>query len=488
MAVDLWIAQSQNYIDIALEMGFRKFTWGVGPLIKSRLEMFSWVRAHSAAYGPVTMMLIDHAGAAEYSSYGRYEKPLAVYPTWAPDENWEDLLDLIENPVGERPDVCSDGRVPSNMRPVFGQKHRVVIHYLMDAGPARHQFLLEMRDLQLQYPEVELFISGAQKFSDLFGLGFKAVDYRPHELTPSGQSTDRVVLPTGRVVAYHNKFDLRYKDWFDLIGEDQTYFIDKKARIRACLTSVKWASMHFDSVTPFVAAGGRGIMGSKNTVFMPSEFFKVSDKDFILPAARRKAMRNLGLKVDEYDQFSCDTCILHNACTLYRQGSVCTVKGSEGMALADAFGSRNADVIMNGLSQLLQRNAERLEDSMAKEEADGELDPEVTKLSKTVFDQGVKLVKLIDPSKAGGAKVQVNVGVGQGGQANVGISGSSPKELMATVVAELEAAGIPRDEIDSTMVKGVLRNMAQVGQPQAVSTAVTKHKMLKPKMIEGTAT
>jgi hypothetical protein len=131
----------------------------------------------------------------------------------------------------------------------------------------------------------------------------------------------------------------------------------------------------------------------------------------------------------------------------------------------------------------VKRNAERLEDAMAAEEGTGELDPEVTKLSKTVFDQGTKLVKLLDPSLAGGPKVQVNVGVGAGGNAQVGIASSDPKQLMATVVAELESAGIPRDQIDSTMIKGVLQSMANSSQQQAIQTAVTAHQQ---KAITGT--
>jgi hypothetical protein len=191
-------------------------------------------------------------------------------------------------------------------------------------------------------------------------------------------------------------------------------------------------------------------------------------------------MRNVGINSTDLDKFQCNTCILMNACTLFRENSVCTVKGSETVGLADAFGSRNVDVLIGGMSQLLKRNAERLEDAMAVEEAaaDG-LDPEVTKLGKTVFDQATKLAKLIDPSLAGGPKVQVNVGVGSGGSAQVAIAQSDPKQLMATVVAELEASGISRDEITSDLVKGVLKNMANVSQQQAVSTAATLHNSKK---------
>jgi hypothetical protein len=484
--VDLWLMQSQKYIDVALDEGFRKFTWSVADLLSTAREMFSWVRTHTAGYGPVRVMMIDHAGAAEYNTFKGYEKPEAVYPTWAPDEGWDSLEWLMQNCVGSDLMICTDQSVNVQMRPVYGQAHRVVIHRLPPGGWERKEFYLQLREVQLKYPEVQLFVSGGDSFSDIFGFGFWGVDYRPHELTGTGASANRVALPSGKQLRAEYIHDPRYEDWFELVGMAQWEIQDFEDRIRMCLRSADWARKNFQSVTPFITRSPSG-RGGPNTVFMPDVFTEVSDRDFVLPAARRRVMRNIGMKADEYDRFTCDTCILQNACTLYREGSVCTVKGSDAVALADAFGSRNADVIMGGLSKLLQRNAERLEDAIAAEDASGELDPEVTKLSKVVFDQGTKLVKLIDPSKAGGPKVQVNVGVGAGGSANVGISGSDPKQLMATVVAELEAAGVKREDIDSSMVKGVLRNMANVPMAQAISTAKVNHEISSAKTIEGSA-
>lgn len=487
--VDLWFMQSYRYIDVALEEGVRQFSWHVAPLIKSGREIFSWVRANTAAYGPVRIMLIDHSGAAEYSSYGRYDKPLAVYPTWDPAEPLDELIDMLENPPGEDPKLYDNENIPSEFRPVKGQKHRVVIHRITSDPDKRMFLLLELRDLQKNYPNAEIFIGGAVPFNLVFGMDFKAAEVMPINVSVTDMFTNRVQLPTGKQLANDNIFDRRYADWFSLIGVNQFELNSNTERTIACVRSLRWAALHFHNATPFITtAGGKTSTAWYNKNFVGSEFYLVSDKSFVLPASRRRLMRNLGINPDEYDKFTCDTCILHNACTLYRKGSVCGVKGTDAMALADSFGSRNAEVIIGGLLQIAKRNAERLEDAMAVEQSSGELDPEVTKLGKTLFDQGVKLAKLIDPTLAGGPKVQVNVGVGQGGQANVGIQGGDPKQLMATVVAELEAQGIPRSEIDSDMVKGVLRNMAQVGQQQAITTAVAKHEVKKngPRQIEGT--
>lgn len=481
--VDLWIMQSPRYIDIALEEGLRQFTINTGHMMNSYVEELSWLRAHTAAYGPVKLMIIDHAGAAEYSTFGNYTKPLAVYPTWSADEPWRNLIWLLENPPGDNPDFTNDPNIRPEHRPVSGQKHRVVVHHIPSPGAERQLFMLKMRELQLKYTDAEIFIDGAKRFNDLFGIGLKAVNFWPEAVTIKGQFCNRVVLPTGKLLIEERMWDKRYEDWFHLIGFDQSDVVLPDDMIRFCIRAAMWANKNFDSIKPFVRPSLKN--GGNNTVFMEAELITTPETHFVLPAARRTLMRNIGMQATDADRFTCDGCILQNACTLYRQGSVCTLKGSEAVALADAFGSRNVDVLIGGLSKLLEKNAERLDDAMATEaNSDEGLDPEVTKLTKTVFDQATKLVKLIDPSLNGGPKVQVNVGVAAGGHAQV--STNDPKQLMATVVAELERAGIPRDAIDGDMIKGVLRNMAQVGQQQAVSTAKVQHEIAS-RTIEGGA-
>jgi hypothetical protein len=124
------------------------------------------------------------------------------------------------------------------------------------------------------------------------------------------------------------------------------------------------------------------------------------------------------------------------------------------------FKSRDADQIIDGLSTLLAANANRLEKGVEEEQAYGELDPEVTKIANQLFNQGVQLAKLIDPNLRGGTKVQVNVG----GDAQV-ITASSPKQVMGSIVRELERRGIPREQITPEMVSGLLAEMAS-GKPQ----------------------
>lgn len=465
MPTDFWLRQPQAYIIEALEEGFTKFTWHVAALIKSKVEVLSWLRSASMGYSAdIRMMLIDYTGASEYSIFSSYEKPLAVYPTWAADEPWDQLIWLIENPVGADKEFCNDKNIQPDMRPVAGQKHRVVIHRIGPAGDAQYNLLIQLRELQIQYPECDLFISGSNQFSTLFGYGFQSVDWMPVNVMATGALTPKIILPSGKQIKSGAQFDVRYKDWFELVGMSQMHLITLRDYLKYNLRSVNWASRNWESVVPFA----RSFHSKK--VFMPSEFTKLSDSSFIMPSARRTAMRNLGIQASELDRFICDTCMLQNACTLYREGSVCTLKGSDAVSLAKNFGTRNVELIITGLGKILERQVERLEDAQALEQVSGEMDPHLNAQYNAVFANGVKLAKLLDPSREGGPSVAVNIGVAAGGHAQI-IAASDPKQIVANVVAALESMGIAREQITSKMIKGYLESAAVNGVQPALQAA-----------------
>jgi hypothetical protein len=453
--IDLWIRNPKTYLRSALEEGFRRFTWNFPVAFSRRLELLSWFRLNAIGYTGVTTMVIDNTGAAEYSVYGEYAKPTAVYPVWDAMEDLPDTLFwLAENHVGNNILMCTDPKVDVHMRPVFGQSHRVVIHNIPRGTDPEHrrEMLMFLRQAVADYPDCDFMISGLSKYSDLFGMGFTAVDYKPPNVLETGSFNRQLVLPSGKQLRPNSSdaLDKRYADWFTLVGWHQSQLVEVADYTRFNMTSINWAWRNFDKVTPFTWAKSR----DRN---LPAGLIAVDDKSFVLPAARRRLMRNIGMQAGDADKFMCDACILHNACTLYREGSVCTVRGSSGMDIARQFSTRNAESIIGALGKLVERQAERLELAEAAEQASGEMDPEVTRMYKNVFDQGVKLAKLIDPKLAGGG-VQVNVGVA--GNAAVQVQSADPRQLVATLMAEFESVGIPRTEITSSMIKGALSGMA----------------------------
>lgn len=472
--IDLWIRQPYTFLTEALQEGFRGFTWHIGMAMAKKLDPIARIRIGALGYSQdVRLMLIDHAGAPEFGLFSTYDKPLAVYPTWACDEDWSILEGLVKKNVADDEALCSNTDIRPEHRPVFGQKHRVVIHRL---PPAHNHadLMLRIMSLQEKYPDCELFVSGLASFDFMFSWGLKAGDMRPSCMT-GNQIFPKVVLPSGKKLGEHQEnevYDPRYADWFDLLGITQddllgSYVTDRKLFPRFTLRSAQWARRNYSLVSPFVLDRTRN---KKRFRALEPGLVEASNATFVLPAARRRVMRNIGMDIGELDKFACDTCILQNACTLYREGAVCSLKGSEGVALADAFGTRSASRIIDGLSELLKKQAERLEDSMAAEDP-ADPNPDITRQLNAVFGNGVKLAKLIDPSLAGGPSVQVNVGVGAGGNASI-VAQQDPRQLTASIVRELESQGIPRDKITGEMIAGVFKSMGMdATKKQAITAA-----------------
>lgn len=170
------------------------------------------------------------------------------------------------------------------------------------------------------------------------------------------------------------------------------------------------------------------------------------------------------------DKFQCNTCSLSASCKYFREGAVCSVPGAEPVELARLFQSRDAGLIIDGLGTLLAASTRRLERGMMEEDAIGDSNPEVTRQISQVFDQGIKLAKLVDPSLRAGPSVQVNVG-GSGNASQV--AAANPQQMVAAVFRELKAQGIDEQDITPEMVQGVLENMATHKQlPAAVQGEV----------------
>jgi hypothetical protein len=68
----------------------------------------------------------------------------------------------------------------------------------------------------------------------------------------------------------------------------------------------------------------------------------------------------------------------------------------------------------------------------------------------------VKLAKLVNPSLSGGPKVGVFVNGGASTQVGIGSPMRDPKAMVAAMVAELEARGVPRDKITPEMIESML--------------------------------
>lgn len=403
------------------------------------------------------MLLVGDQGTAEYRNGDTFDKPVAVYPTWCYGEDLALLEEILENPPGQNLEACNDKSVSGDERPVWGQEHRVVITDIpnLTTGAGR-RFLSVMKTLQEDYPEAIIHVHGLYSFRSAFGMGFGAADIEPRTAAQKG----KLHFPSGKEEPYEKA--VANPHWVTNLGFKPVDLKIPRVRCMYNIRSAQWAGENYEKIFNF----------KRSPVPVAQIDITSSDKDFVAPTDKRIMVKN-GLVPKEGDKFQCDTCSLQNDCKYYRDGAVCSVPGAESFDLAKMFKTRDSDQIIDGLGHLVAANTKRLERSMREEDAFGDVNPDVTKILAQVFDQGVKLAKLVDPNLRGGSRVQVNVGAG--GSATV--AGANPRQLIAAAVRELESRGVAREDITQDMISGMLSGMADPAKAQrAIESTVVAHR------------
>lgn len=446
MATEVWFRNPHNYIKELVECHAGWIAWDRGFLNKKHIDPIKHAQLYFGHAIPYRVLLIGEQGTAEYRTGDPEEKPTAVYPTWCYGEELALLEEILENPPGENMEACNDRTVGNDERPVWGQEHRVVITDIPNAstGPGR-KFMAVLRTLQEDYPNAIIHVHGLYGFRTAFGMGFGSADIEPRTAAQKG----KVHLPSGKEELYERA--VANPHWVTSLGFKPVDLAIPRVRCMYNIRSAQWAGENYDKIFNF----------KRSPVPASQIDIRSADKDFTPPTDNRIMVRN-GVTPKEGDKFACDTCSLQNDCKYYREGAVCSVPGAEPVDLAKMFKTRDSDQIIDGLGHLVAANTKRLERSIKVEDAFGDVNPEVTRILSQVFDQGVKLAKLVDPNLRGGARVQVNVG--PGGTASVATA--NPRQLIAAAIRELEARGIARDEITQEMISGLLAGMANPADAQ----------------------
>lgn len=456
MPTEVWFRNPDNYIRELVECGEHKIAWDRGVLVKKSIDPIKHASLYFGQTYPWRVLLVGEQGTAEYRSGNTLEKPTAVYPTWVYGEDASLLEELLAQPVGDDKNAVLDLTVSGDERPVWGQEHRVVITGLPVAttGPGR-RMLRYLKELQEEYPEAIVHVHGLYGWKVAFGMGFRAADVEPRTSAQKG----KVILNSGKEIKYESAQS--NAKWVTSLGFKPVDLAIPRVRCMYNIKSAVWAGQHYDELFNFKVQSST-----------PSDITS-SDNEY-KPEETRSPITNGKIKAGEGDRMLCDVCSLQNDCKYFRSGAVCSVPGAEPIRLSSMFNTRNADTIIDGLGSLLAANTNRLERGLKIEEIDGDLSPEVSKMMGQVFDQGVKLAKLIDPKLTGGPKVQVNVGAGGA----AAVSMANPKQLVASVVRELEMQGIPRDKQTPEMVQGLLETMANPkALPQAVQGEVIQNRI-----------
>jgi hypothetical protein len=434
---EVWFRNPGNYIrELAIELEGH-IVCDRGYLVRRKLDALKMAQLHFGNTVPFRLLLVGPQGTAELRLGHDFKNPFAVYPTWSYGEEASLLEELITQPVGQDPEICKIGVVAPDETPVLGQEHRVVITDLpnLHTGPGR-KFIMYLRELQEDYPDCIIHLHGTSSWRRAFGSGLGAADVNPRDDAAHG----KVILPAGKTLLWEKTQD--NPKWVTVLGFNPVDLSIPSNRCRYNIRSAIWAGANYNDLYKLPAA---------NTKITP-----------VNPDIPEVAPRVEGVKLFPKapkligDKFLCNSCSVQESCSYYREGAVCSVPGAEPTPLSKYFGTRDSGLIMEGLSTLLKLQTTRLASGLRAEEEDG-LDPEVTKIINSLFDRGVTLAKLVDPTLRD-PKLAINVG--PGGRAMV-IGGGSPHQMIGGIVTALEAKGIARKDITPAMIENILESMVQ---------------------------
>jgi hypothetical protein len=463
---EVWFRNPHNYIRELVECGEHFVVWHIGRILKSKIDPIKHASLYFGNAYPWRVMVVKDQGAVEYRNGDTMYNPTAVYPIWEYGEDFALLEEMMASPIGEDEEACNMADLPGDERPVFGQEHRIIVSNIppLTTGPGR-QFITKLNELQEDYPDCIIHLHNLYSYRAAFGMSFRSADMEPRSDAANG----KLLLPVGGKSTVEQAA-IKHQHWLKVIGFKPVDLKEPRNRCMFNIRSARWAAQNFKMGSNFRL--GRPPAGEKVDYTSSDSSYKAPETTNYHTAAV--------LKVQPGDKIACDTCSLADKCKHFRDGAVCSLPQAEPKRLSDFFGTRDADVIIDGLTKLTQANARRLEAGLQSERVIGDVDKEVTKIMGQVFKQGVDLAKLIDPNLRGGARVQVNVG--QGGQAAV-IGQVNPKQLVSTIVRELEAQGYSRDQITPEMIAAIASGRAGADDRQRV---IEGHSALdNGKVIEG---
>lgn len=450
--MEIFFRNPIKYIHLAVEAGIRDISFDYGNARERSVDVLAFAKLYLGATKPFRVMTIAVEGASLYDETSKsINKPVAVYPTWRAYNGIEQLESYCAKPVGEDPAMLYDDLIEKRFRPVEGQAHKVVLYDSPDlTTKAGLDLYLRIRQVKAKYPNVELILHDTASYRLMFGGIFDGVIFDPSMTAKMGS----VILPNGRAV--HHEDLRRFFPWLKVLGYTERMVWTAEGRVQYNIESVRWARENFAKNVRFRTS----VMKNLDPDTDAGEYeIDNQTKNFFFnrhSVARQPSLNGPGAVPS--DGIICDACTLATVCKLYRTGAVCGMPRRDTSELANMFGSRDASVIIDGLLTLTKVQAERVQRDLQDEDSLDELNPMTDKRIKDLFDAGTKVAKLIDPT-LNGKGTTVNVGVQVGSAAGI-VAETTPQELISGAVRALEAAGVPRAEITSETITGLLEGMA----------------------------
>ena len=423
--------------------GFRAASFDKGAAILRKLNLPKFMDMRFPSHDDWEALVVNPDACAEYKKGDKMGHPSAVYPAWTPLQTYDALRSYCKFPVGEDLSLTQDESIPPDMRPVPGQPHKVILYNPGRGDSAEGMMAIaQIEEIHREYPDVEFIWQGVSSYKTIFTSSVQSAVYDIWRISKLGslcppRSARR--LTVDEVLANPDE----HRSWLREIGYDVSSLGGVQRNCEINLASVRWAQLNYLKMQQLYDAVEVGPLGE-----IP--------EDEVLSA--RASLARGPRSISPTDGVLCDACTLAPVCGWYREGLVCGVPKREYSKLAKTFGTRDAGVIIDGLIKLGEIQADRVAADLEEEEVTGRRSAETDRRLRMLTDHGIKTAKLIDPS-LNGKGVQVNVGVvGAGGSTSVGIGGISrtPQELVSSMVRELEARGVPREDITGEAIMGLL--------------------------------
>jgi hypothetical protein len=444
LVAELWLRNPTEKAHLFASLGMNRFIWYATIAARERIDPVehaklvfrhsgSWRVLVSFVAAPYNTFKKDFAVEYGPTSSGVLD-PVASYPVWRYGESFEDLKDLLRWNVADNPHYRVDPSLPAFAAPVPGQEHRVLIQGVPPLQePIAKAFMRSLEDLQEEYSDTIIHLVGKYRNS-VFMWGLKSFDMGVNK-----KSRMVIDLPNGRRLDYPSEYPAWHK-WINLLGFSVHDLKTYEQRLTYNALSARWAADHYRDNFMFRLRN------------LPARSIQ---PDQLQGLAETTSALSKRFHVQPGDKVACNSCSLARHCKFYRVDSVCTIPGSEMSGLQRMFRTRDSDEIIKGLQELLALQAGRAENALILEETEGgALDPNLTKLIDSMFDSGVKLAKLMNPALNG---PKIGLTVNTAGQM-VQVQGANPKALIASVVKELEAKGIPREDITPEMILKTVNN------------------------------
>lgn len=425
MTTEVWFRRADKYPDVCIDLMLARLSFRAENVTYRAADMSRWLIKAMPPQVDYRCLIVGDIETLELRRDHPAKRPYAVYPSW----NYQgDKLALLE-------ELCDES--------LDAPEHRIsIVNPPKATTGLGRAFYRTLAEIQTDYPEAILHISEVHSFRHAFGFGFASVDIDPSR--EAYRST--VILPNGRCVKVSKL--MPFQQWVSVLGFSLPSLRDEETRVRYNIRSAEWAAQYWGTNLAFKSRGTG------------------SDPDAIDPPAPTTIdIASASGPPMVGDKVLCDQCSLAPHCKFFRTGEVCSLPGSEAAQLATTFQTRDPDTIMDGLSKLMTINARRLEDGLEREESyggsdNGAVDPTITSLISSLFDQGAKLAKLRDPKRfTMSPKVVTNVNI-------PGHDPTTPQQtLVATIFRELEAEGYAREDITREMVEAKLARMSAIDVP-----------------------